>query len=84
MHIPFVLKCRLVLRNCAAGSALHARGVRRAVGGGGDGRGCRGRDKREDECIVLCGAGSLPAQPSVVLSALFELEGKGALQRVRF
>ena len=67
-----------MLQNCAVGSALHARGVRKTVGDGGDGRGCRGRDRREDECIVLCGADSLPAQPSVGLSVLFEFEEKGA------
>ena len=57
---------------------MHARGFRETVGDGGDGKGCRDRDTREDECIVPCGAGSLPVQPSVGISVLLELEEKGA------
>lgn len=48
------------------------------VDGGGDVRGCHGRDMREDGCIELCEASSLLAQPSVSLSVLLQLEGKGA------
>ena len=45
--------------NCAGGCAWRERGVRKKVGGGGDGRGCRGRDSLGDGCIGLCGGGSL-------------------------
>jgi hypothetical protein len=34
--------------------------------GGGDVRGCHDRDTMADGYIELCGAGSLPAQPSIV------------------
>ena len=57
---------------------MHGRGDRTTVAGGGDVRDCHGRDMREDGCIELCEASSLLAQPSVDLSVLLKLEGKGA------
>lgn len=38
--------------------------------GGGDVRGYRGKDMMADGYIELCGAGSLPAPPSIDLSVL--------------
>lgn len=34
-------------------------------GGGDDVRGCRGKDMMVDGYTELCGAGSLPVQPSI-------------------
>jgi hypothetical protein len=45
------------------------------AGGGDDGRGCRGKDMKEDAYIELFEAGSSPAQLSFLSSVMFELEG---------
>lgn len=42
--------------------------------GGGDGWGCRGRDRRADAYIALCGGGSLLVPPAVSVSIIFEPE----------
>jgi hypothetical protein len=53
MHIPFALTRRLEWHNCAGDFVLRGREALKKVDGGDGGKDFHGRDKKEDECIVL-------------------------------